>query len=536
MLRRHLQPAAIIVASSATSESLRHCSYPGWQSQSSTRDQRSREQREVERRNRQLEKLPRPELLHDFQFPFEKRVLCDTWFQPPVYHSELDTPRLFNHYPPNDFFLYFNAADFQRTQLPPVPDVDFRKLSSSSSSTTTTDSTSNNTSDSASKDFFTWKRHTLIANQYLRKHEVVPHLIPNVDHSINLSVVFGTSSTNRDELTRENFWKTSLYGNFMELKESHFVKEVEREQNEDEAEEDEAATKNSKKNGSKSKKSRSGGVSRFSQPREVPVRDETATPSIFLSTAPTQKNTSTNASNDQQLYTLLIVSPDYPCRAEPNETFFLHYAVCNLKPSSSSSSPQTPIDVTGKEVVSYVPPLPTEDAGCARVLCVLFPQEKEFDVSKASSSSSKDLPFEKRCVFRLHSGTNNNNNSNNTNNGIYQLEHLIDPTTASACTFFQTSWDIQTQEFYEARNLPEPRYYPEDITALLEYNALPRDFTQVSSRHNAYGGVQEDEVIEQFDKLVIGQNTVTAGISRHTLLSKDGRKIIRPLQIETNNF
>ena len=48
--------------------------------------------------------------------------------EPPVYASELDTPHLFNLYPPADFFVHFCAADFERSNYPPVPDTDVRAL------------------------------------------------------------------------------------------------------------------------------------------------------------------------------------------------------------------------------------------------------------------------------------------------------------------------------------------------------------------------------------------------------------------------
>jgi hypothetical protein len=122
MLRRHYHHHHQLPLSSSTgllSLSLHHhqkrfINLPGWQTGTSTRDQRTREQRDQDRRMRQLEKLPRPEVLHDFQYPFEKRVLCDQFFQPPVYATELDTPALFNLYH-FFFFLFFFVVIMEST-------------------------------------------------------------------------------------------------------------------------------------------------------------------------------------------------------------------------------------------------------------------------------------------------------------------------------------------------------------------------------------------------------------------------------------
>jgi hypothetical protein len=447
----------------------RRLSVSGWHTAVSTRDQRTREQREQDRRQRQLEKLPRPEALHDFQYPYEKRVLCDADFQPPVYASELDTPQLFNLFPPTDFFCAFSAADFDRSHYPTVPDVDVRAIVPGSPA---------------------WAEHRALADAYLRKHELVPQVLPHVSHSVNLSVVFGAAPEMRSALSPRNFWHSALLGNWMELKEAH----------------------------------------------------GDGAPAIFMLAADNEAPPEA----EEQLYTLLVVSPDYPCRAAPSDRFFLHYAVCDLtaqRAQSSASGSTTPVPrpirnvegavpgaAGGTVVVPYVPPLPTEDAGCSRVVCALFPQTKRFADGKPAPAV--DLPFAQRCSYRLHDPQRAVRAGSNARrehaHPVFALESVIDATSASAACFFQTSWDIQVQEWYEAAGLPEPRYYPDDIVDLLRYNALPLDAFQVSSRHTAAGAVQGDKDFEQAAPLLVGQNTASAGKSARTLLSRDGKPMQRP--------
>ena len=170
----------------------------GWQFRLSTRDSRSREQREEERKQRQLEKLPRPEALHDFQYPLEKTILSDQLFQPPVYEDELDTPNLFHLFPPSDFFLSWSVRDFDRTQYPATPTSDYRTIPSGATSAP-------------------WLSHCRKVEKYLKKHGVVPDLFERlVPVPRNVSFIFGDAAL--DIVSPRTYWLTAHAGNFIELK------------------------------------------------------------------------------------------------------------------------------------------------------------------------------------------------------------------------------------------------------------------------------------------------------------------------------
>eukprot|EP00672_Neobodo_designis_P006387 CAMPEP_0174877054 /NCGR_PEP_ID=MMETSP1114-20130205/81215_1 /TAXON_ID=312471 /ORGANISM="Neobodo designis, Strain CCAP 1951/1" /LENGTH=360 /DNA_ID=CAMNT_0016112427 /DNA_START=95 /DNA_END=1173 /DNA_ORIENTATION=+ len=330
---------------------------------------KSKEQREVERRKRQLEKLPSPVALHDLQYPMEKSVVNDQDFQRPVYADDLDTPELYSPVPPDDFFVTWNIRDCGRTVYPPVPHFDHRHV--------------------RPQQVPEWEEHKDCVIDYLHKHQIVPGMFPAASIECNLSVTFSDAK----ELTRENFWMTAHCGNFIELKHCQKAPQVQ-----------------------------------LLSP--VESRDE--------------------------LYTLILASPDYPSRSSPNKGFFLHWVCCNLGCSAE-------VD----EKVAYVPPLPTEDAGSARVLCFLLKQSKRLE------SGLVDLPFDVRRDFRLH---------DEHRRYLRDLDSVVDVTAPRAVTFFQTVWDIQVQEWYEGAGLPEPAYVPDDIEDILAVNALPEERFQISSK------------------------------------------------------
>ncbi len=153
---------------------------------------KSKEQRDVDRRKRQIEKLPSPVALHDVQYPMDKTVLCDQHLQHSLFCDDLDTPHLFGSSPPDDFFVSWNIKEAGRTQYPEVPAADYRL----------------ETTDTAA-----WDTHRVIAQRLLRKHEVIPQMLSNCAMKANVAVVFDDSA----HLGRENFWLTSHYGNFIEL-------------------------------------------------------------------------------------------------------------------------------------------------------------------------------------------------------------------------------------------------------------------------------------------------------------------------------
>lgn len=416
MWRRHSASASssVGVISATLHPLLRSLHTPGWKTQQSTRDQRTREQREQDRKARQIDKLPKPEALHDFQYPHEKTVLADHMFQPPVFETELDTPQLFHIASPADFFIYWNCSDFDRTNYPTVPDKDHRTMVPSPACAA-------------------WADHRALALKYLSKHSVSPQFVPHVTFEANLAVTFNGTygmKARRDPETNEllpppppptslnsrNFWFTSHFGNYIELCE---------------------------------------------------LQQE---PSIFFTT---------ERPDDDSYYTLLIASPDYPYRTSPalkqtktSGGFFLHYAVCNLRGGHIHERKH------GDVVVSYVPPLPTEDAGTTRHMCMLFKQYHKVSASPCQPT------FQQRCNFRLH---DERNKKISGWSGMHHVETSL-PADPAALTFFSTSWDIQVQEYYEAIGEAEPAYQMDaELEAILRYNSLTRSQLQVRARHQPDG-------------------------------------------------
>ncbi|KEG12846.1 hypothetical protein DQ04_01381020 [Trypanosoma grayi] len=451
---------------------LRGYHMPGWKTKISTKDARTREQRETDRKARQIEKLPRPQALHDFQYPYEKTVLSDTMFQYPVYENDLDTPHLFNLTPPPDFFLYWNVSDFERTSYPPIPAEDHRLLVPHAASPS-------------------WRNHHQRSLKYLRKHEVLPHYVPHVHQDVNLSVVFpGTYATRArrseetgevlpppppvTELNHRNFWMTAHSGNYIEL------------------------------------------------------TDVQHPPSIFFF----------EAGKGTEWYTLIIASPDYPYRV-PAEVdgrtergFFLNYMVVNLPGGGNGIQPHVAngiiantagMEKKGDVVVPYVPPLPTEDAGTTRHMCMLFKQyERVSSVTKAMDDTVEG--FAARCAFRLHT-PHREGVSVAASSTLCDVDGVLPP-DPSAVTFFQTKWDIQVQEFYESRGLAEPAAPPdEEIEAILAYHARKPSELRVSARHRPDGSTNmgdDPNFWAQSEPTVMENGTMQSLWSRRTALGKNG--------------
>jgi hypothetical protein len=371
----------------------------------------------VERRKRQIEKLPSPVALADVQYPLEKTVLCDQHFQRPVYDNHLDTPDLFNLTPPDDFFIFWNIRDCGRTAYPPLPDIDHRFLRPGTQE---------------------WQDHRAVALSYLEKHGVVPHIVPLCPQSANLTVMFAKDAT----LSQDNFWTSVHCGNFIELK---------------------------------------------SCQSEPAVRIQ---------------------SDDDSLYTLIIASPDYPTRVRPNSGFFVHWIATNLKASTDASTPTV--------LVPFVPPLPTEDAGTARVLCMLFRQNRPM------KSTQIELPFSERSNFRLHDPSRRSDE-------LRELDASLDPNPTSI-SFFQTAWDIQVQEWYQRADLDEPCYIPDDIERIVAVNALPKEKLQISSKTLPDGSTNPYGVLfhDQYGETVHHRRTATRLLSARTMLSRDRKPYVAP--------
>jgi hypothetical protein len=225
-------------------------------------------------------------------------------------------------------------------------------------------------------------------------------------------------------------------------------------------------------------------------------------PSVFLKGEPGKK------------YALFMVCPDYPYRAETPRAFFLHGVIGNLTASADGT-----LASSGDVIVPFVPPLPTEDAGSARILCVLLPQNE----GATLTAPPAPLTHEQRAAYRMHDPVVG------ADAPLHEVEAQVGAAPA-AVSFFQTAWDIQVQEWYAAAGRPEPAYVPEDVVGLLRYNALPESYHRVSSRHQADGAVSDDTVLEQSQPLVPMQSSASTYLSRRTLLSKDKKEFTRPRQ------
>jgi hypothetical protein len=458
-------------AACALFTSVRCYHLPGWKTSNSTRDQRTREKREEDRKARQIEKLPKPEALHDYQYPYEKTVLADQLFQTPVFENELDTPELFHCTPPANFFLYWNHSSFDRTNYPAVPKVDHRLLAP----------------DDSNKD---WAAHRAVASKYLTKHGITPCFVPHVSHAVNLSVVFNGTFDRRlrrdsddpslpapprprvESLEPRNFWFTAHCGNFIELFE---------------------------------------------------LQDA---PTVFLQ-AP-------QGDSNETLYTLMIASPDYPYATAPNISsagFFLNYVVSNLKPGGTSAA-------VGDVVVPYVHPLPTEDGGTVRVMCMLFKQKTRVEGIRSLDPDElrSAFPHSSRSQYRLHQYLANPSLGDGVS-GYFKLpavEHSLDGQHPSAVTFFRTSWDIQVQEYYEAAGILEPAYQTdEELEAILQYNATPSAKLRVNARHTPEGAKNpgtDTNFWHQFEPTRPGDGSMSKLWSRRTQLGANGKLIVTPTQ------
>ncbi|KPI90783.1 hypothetical protein ABL78_0016 [Leptomonas seymouri] len=470
---------------------------PGWKTQLSTKDARSREQREADRKARQIEKLPRPEALHDFQYPYEKTVLSDSMFEYPVFESELDTPHLFHLTPPPDFFVYWNATDFERTSYPPVPKLDHRVLVPSSQSQH-------------------WVEHRSCMLRYLRKHEVCPAYVPRVKADVNLSVVFPGQYSTRARLTDEdgepvpvpppetrltsrNFWFTAHCGNYIELTD-------------------------------------------LQQPPSIFFFEEedaaTATATQLTSAGP-------------NYYTLLILSPDYPYRVplshdrqRASKGFFLNYMVSNLSAQPAAKVNGMVVDTEGLQragdvVVPYVAPLPTEDAGTTRHLCLLFKQTRPVPNVRALTPEEerRHFPLAVRSDFRLHTATSGGEDAAAEPAACLASLRAVEaaiPADPSAVTFFTTKWDIQVQEYYEKVGLPEPAApVDEEIEALLEYHAAPPHKLRVRARHRADGSLNNGEDPHFWGqaaptRMLDGSMQRGSGWSRRTAMGQNGVPVVTP--------
>jgi len=72
------------------------------------------------------------------------------------------------------------------------------------------------------------------------------------------------------------------------------------------------------------------------------------------------------------LYTLVMLTPDYPFRLIPDKGSFIHWMVANIPGESADAS-------KGNTICSYIPPLPTECAGTFRYIFLLYKQSGKIE-------------------------------------------------------------------------------------------------------------------------------------------------------------
>ena len=229
----------------------------GWMTSISNRKTKDRD-KEQERKQRQIDKLPETELIPNFAYPEDKKVITDIMFQPTYYKNHLDTPHLLNisDYGVN-YVLGFNKNHFNLTDYPPLPDFDTRYLLSSK-----IDSKSSNS---------LFQAHRQLLLEYATKHELVPHMIPSMTSSVNVTAVFDSEPHPGGTLSKANYWRSTHAGNY------------------------------------------------------IPVKHLRCPPVIALFDG------SDNAVSGN-LYTVVIATPDYPFRASPNEGWYVLGLTCNVVP------------------------------------------------------------------------------------------------------------------------------------------------------------------------------------------------------------
>eukprot|EP00669_Euglena_mutabilis_P003732 TRINITY_DN1474_c0_g1_i1.p1 TRINITY_DN1474_c0_g1~~TRINITY_DN1474_c0_g1_i1.p1 ORF type:complete len:332 (-),score=55.67 TRINITY_DN1474_c0_g1_i1:157-1011(-) len=163
----------------------------------------------------------------------------------------------------------------------------------------------------------------------------------------------------------------------------------------------------------------------------------------------------TNTPEDSH-FTLLMLSPDYPFRTNPEDGHLLHWMICNI-PLGGEGSYDT--------VVDYLAPLPTEYAGHFRIIFALFKQCGG-KVQLPAPVSSGHYPLERRRNFFLHS--RRPHNCSEDKNMAHIQQHLSP--VPSAVPFFHTSYDIEVSEYYQKHALKEPIFTPDNIVRTMLFH------------------------------------------------------------------
>ena len=178
------------------------------------------------------------------------------------------------------------------------------------------------------------------------------------------------------------------------------------------------------------------------------------------------------------LYTMLMLCPDHPFRADAEHGHVLHWAVSNITAEGGS------VDVVEKAdvVVPYLHPLPSEDAGLLRYIFVLFKQDARVETATLSET---DAGLNARRHFFLHDSARGEGKLAAAMNAV---EQQVDD-EPEALSFFHTAFDYQVMEYYQKHDLPEPMYHPKDIVDDT-VNFAVQDSSQDMAKNTPMGGIE----------------------------------------------
>lgn len=187
------------------------------------------------------------------------------------------------------------------------------------------------------------------------------------------------------------------------------------------------------------------------------------------------------------------------------------------------------VDKKGDVVMPYIAPLPTEDAGTTRHLCMLFKQQGRVSSVAPLLDDTGDC-FVARSNYRLHA-PHREGIPPATAATLREVDALL-MSEPSAVTFFQTKWDIQVQEFYESRGMLEPAAPPdEEIEAILAYHSKKSSDLRVRARHRPDGATNmgdDPNFWAQSQPTMMGYGLMQNLWSRRTALGKNGVPLTFP--------
>mmetsp|Transcript_9133 Transcript_9133/g.13502 ORF Transcript_9133/g.13502 Transcript_9133/m.13502 type:complete len:377 (+) Transcript_9133:29-1159(+) len=179
--------------------------------------------------------------------------------------------------------------------------------------------------------------------------------------------------------------------------------------------------------------------------------------------------------NENDLYTLVALSPDFPFRLQRDSGNFTHWVVTNLNGNNE-----------GDEVVKYLPPLPQECAGLNRIVFMLFKQSGKVDPSESStafenrSPSTTDLIDPSKRSEKLSMGSdlqpeiveNPQDLTSRRSLLIPELQSILNLPTQfpSGIVFFSTEHDFSVYEYCKESSIQEYFYLPPDLEYEHDYH------------------------------------------------------------------